>query len=158
MPIELAQTKKRRPAYSFAEKKRVVELYESGLGSKRIARVMSLDDSLIRLWLRRYRAEGLESLRPYWRVSSADNKPQCIRTVRRVSKERLFSSAFEAYATTREPVSSITRRFGLNYNNFVYHVRRFHPELVAMRDSLFQSVPGSAAPGTGNGLKAVNEG
>lgn len=156
MPIELAQTKKRRPAHSFAEKKRVVELYESSLGSKRIARVMSLDDFMVRLWLRRYRAEGLESLRPYWRVSSAD-KPQGIRTVRRVSKDRLFSSAFEVYATTREPVSSITRRFGLNCNNFVYHVRRFHPELVAMRDRLFQSVTESAAPGTGNGLKSVNE-
>ena len=130
------QTKRRRTTHSFAERKQVVELYESGYGSKRIARLMNLDDSTVRLWLRSYRASGLEALKPYWRPALPE-KPKSVRDVRRVTNERLFSSAFEVYSTTLEPVASITRRYGLDYQSFIYHVKRYHPELVEKRDRLF---------------------
>lgn len=135
MPTVQTQTERKRTSHPFAERKQVVELYESGFGSKRIARLMKLDDSTVRQWLRRYRATGLESLQPYWRPPVPE-KPKNVRDVRRVTNERLFSSAFEAYASTLEPVASITRRYGLDYNTFVYHVKRYHPELVAQRKQL----------------------
>jgi len=59
--------KKKKRTYRhhpFSEKEQVVNLYLSGLGSKRIAREMGLDSSLVRKWLRRYRASGLEGLQP----------------------------------------------------------------------------------------------
>ena len=133
------QTERKRTSHSFAERKQVVELYESGYGSKRIARLMKLDDSTVRLWLRRYRASGLESLQPYWRPALPE-KPKSVRDVRRVTNERLFSSAFEAYSTTLEPVASIARRYGLDYQSFVYHLKRYHPELVEKRGRLFLPV------------------
>ena len=143
------QTERKRTSHPFAERKQVVELYESGYGSKRIARLLKLDDSTVRLWLRRYRATGLESLQPYWRPPLPE-KPKSVRDVRRVTNERLFSSAFETYASTLEPVASITRRYGLDYNTFVYHVKRYHPELVERRNKLatvFQTEGSLAIPG-----------
>lgn len=49
--------------HPFSERKRAVNLYLSGLGSKRIARQMGLDASMVRKWLRRYLASGLEGLK-----------------------------------------------------------------------------------------------
>ena len=56
----MKRTYKRHP---FSEKEQAVYLYLSGLGSKRIARQMGLDASMVRKWLRRYRASGLEGLK-----------------------------------------------------------------------------------------------
>lgn len=123
-------------AHPFSERKRVVELYVSGLGSKRIAKVMGLDDAMVRRWLRKYRATGLESLQPYWQDVRPDKEPQGLRDIRRVTNERLFTQAFELYANTLEPVASITRRCGIDYQSFVYHLKRFHPEMVALRKNL----------------------
>lgn len=130
------QSCKRASSHSFAERKRVVELYQSGLGSKRIAQAMHLDDSTVRLWLRKYRTYGLESLRPYWR---RDKKTDGIRASRREENERTFQTAFSAYATTLEPVASITRRYGLDYQSFVYHLKRYHPELWEQRRKLVEN-------------------
>ena len=127
---------RRETPHPFPERMRVVELYVSGLGSKRIAKVMGLDDSTVRRWLRKYRATGLESLKPYWQDGRLDKEPQGLRDIRRVTNERLFTSAFELYTTTLEPVASITRRCGIDYQSFVYHLKRFHPEMVAHRKNL----------------------
>ena len=135
MPTEQTQTKRKRKSHPFSERKRVVELYDSGLGCKRIAKVMDLDDSAVRLWLRVYRDKGLEALRPYY-GRGADGRPLGVRGVRREKNERLFSLAMEVYSTTLEPVTSIARRYGLDYQQFIYHIRHFHPELTEKRKGL----------------------
>ena len=133
MPTLQPQPRKRIATHTFAERKRVVELYQTGLGSKRIARALDLDDSTVRQWLRKYRTHGLEALRPYWRETKQQNG---LRAARREENERTFQPAFTAYATTLEPVASITRRYGIDYQSFVYHIRRYHPELVERRKQL----------------------
>ena len=118
--------------YTYEDRTRVISLYQSGLGSKRIAAVTGIDDSVIRRWIRRYRAHGLESLRPYWRPAPSVG----IRDARRADNERRFKPAFADYAASLEPVSSITRRYKLDYQSFKYHVERYHPELVERRRRL----------------------
>ena len=135
MPTEQTQTKRKRKSHPFSERKRVVELYESGLGCKRIAQALDLDDSAVSLWLRVYRAKGLEALRPYY-GRGADGRPLGVRGVRRERIDRLFSPALEVYSTTLEPVASIVRRHGLDYQSFLYHLKRFHPELIEQRGRL----------------------
>ena len=106
-----------------------MELYESGLGSERISNMTGIDSSIVRRWIRRYRAHGLEALRPYWRP----DRTLGVRASRRSDNERRFKVAYGAYATSLEPISEITRRYHLDYHSFKYHVERFHPELVEMR-------------------------
>ena len=133
MPI--LETKSRR-RHTFTERKRVVELYQAGLGSKRIAQTLGIDDSMVRLWLRKYRAYGIDALRPYWR----EKPSECgLRVSRREENERTFQTAFTAYSTTLEPVASITRRYGLDYQSFVYHLKRYHPELGEQRKRLTEN-------------------
>lgn len=64
MQQEDTRTKRPYKRHPFSEKEKVVNLYLSGLGSKLIARQMGLDSSMIRKWLRTYRASGLEGLQP----------------------------------------------------------------------------------------------
>ena len=118
--------------HPFAERKRVVDLYEQGLGCKRIARETGLDDSMVRQWLRRYRTSGLDGLQLQREVKERPTRRQKQRQV----KDAQFREAFAVYASTLEPVASITRRFRLDYKTFRYHVENFHPELVEARDSL----------------------
>lgn len=120
--------------HSLSERRRVVELNRQGYKSKEIARQMGLDVSMIRAWIRKYRAYGEVALQPYWRKTS--QKPyHPVISVRR-EKDLLFASAFIDYASSLEPIASITRRFGLDYHAFKYHVERYHPELVARRKLL----------------------
>ncbi len=139
MPTEQTQSKRKRKSHPFSERKRVVEMYESGLGCKRIAQVMDLNVSTVRLWLRVYRADGLEALRPYYGVGEG-GRPLGVRGVRRDKIERLFSPALEVYSTTLEPVTSIARRYGLDYQRFIYHIRHYRPELIERRSRLFLPV------------------
>lgn len=131
------QTHSRKSAtsHSFAERKHAVELYKTGLGSKQIAKALGLDDSLVRRWIRKYRTHGLESLRPYWREGRTEKS---LRAARREENERTFQPAFTAYATTLEPVASISRRYKIDYQSFVYHLRRYHPELGEQRKKLIE--------------------
>ena len=129
-----ARPKKVYRSHPFSERKEAVLLYHKGMGSKRIATELGIDDSLIRAWLRKYRKYGLESLRPYLRQGL---EPQpLIQNVRRAKNEEAFRKAFDAYASSLESVASIARRYQLEYHSFKYHVERYHPELVARRASL----------------------
>lgn len=116
--------------HSFDERKRVVGLYEAGLGSGRISKMTGIDDSMIRMWLRKYRTDGLDALRPYRRKGEVAKQTE---RIQRNTNDPLFAKACEAYATTLEPATSITRRFRLDYLSFVYHVKRYHPDLVQRR-------------------------
>ena len=115
--------------HSFAERERVVALYESGLGCKLIARETGLDDSMVRKWLRKYRACGLEGLRLLRGTTSKES----VRKRKRADMDQLFEEAYRVYSGTLEPTASIARRFRLDYRTFNYHVNHFHPELVAER-------------------------
>lgn len=126
-------TKRRYTNHPFAERKLVVDLHEYGLGSKRIAHLMGIDDSMIRAWLRRYQKGGLESLRPY---HSAQKAPSSIRLKRRSEKDEQYKDAFMAFTTTLEPVASIARRYRLNYRTFNYHLQRHRPDLIEERARL----------------------
>lgn len=129
-----ARPKKVYRSHPFSERKEAVLMYHKGMGSKRIALELGIDDSLIRTWLRKYRKYGLESLRPYLRMGS---EPQpLLQNVRRAEKEDVFRKAFDAYASSLDSVASIARRYRLEYHSFKYHVERYHPELVARRESL----------------------
>ena len=135
MPTEQKKTKRKYVLHPFSERKRVVELHEQGLSSRQIARATGVDASMVRNWVRRYRAQGLEALRPYYRVGQ-DARP----ALRREEKDRKYSPAYEAYSTTLEPVASITRRYGLDYYGFTYHIRNYHPELEELRNNLVRLV------------------
>ena len=126
-------TRRRYTCHSFQERKRVVELHEGGLGSKRISQIMGIDDSLIRFWIRKYRALGEPALQPYWR--GPGGKSSCPRCWRK-ENEPLFNKACEVYAQTLDSMATITRRYGLDYHSFRYHITRYHPELVARRKLL----------------------
>ena len=130
--LQKQEISSRSAIHPFSVRKQVVELYESGYGSKRIATVTGLDDSLVRRWIRRYRTHGLDSLKPYWRPG----RDQGIRASRHDDYERLFKSAYPAYAYTLESVASIARRYRLDYHAFKYHVEHHHPELVVQRKQL----------------------
>lgn len=153
MPSVPVPSPKKYVTHSFTEKKRAVELFESGLSSRRIAREMNVDDSLVRRWLRRYYAAGAESLHPYRRISDPDRRTQGIQAVRRAKNERLFSPALAVYCTTLEPVASIARRYGLDYQSLMYHIRRFHPEMVERRSRLYMPW---RLPGTLRSRKMIN--
>ena len=141
MPTEQIQPKRKTRAHPFSERKRVVELYESGLGSKRIAQALDLDDSMVRRWLRLYRASGLEALRPCYNVGVEPGAGD--RMTHWEKTELEFQPAYELYTTTLESVTMITRRCGLNYQRFIHHLRRYHPELIEQRNRLIRSVAGS---------------
>lgn len=129
-PDMTGRSYKRHP---FAERKKVVEFYESGLSSKRIASKLGIDDSMVRSWIRKYRKYGLDSLQPYWRKKNES----ILRTPSlRIQDEQLFKEACTAYGNSLEPLASITRRHGLNYASFRYYLFRYQPELVARRASL----------------------
>ena len=119
-------------SHPFSERLEVIALYLKGYGSKRISKLMDIDDSLIRSWIRKYRAHGLESLRPYIR-GDREYMPEC-----RINhdNENLFGLAMVTYASSLEPVASIARRYQLDYHSFKYHVERYHPDLVAQRTAL----------------------
>lgn len=135
MPTEQKKTKRKYVLHPFSERKRVVELHEQGLSSRQIARATGVDASMVRNWVRRYRAHGLDALRPYYRVGK-EARP----ALHWEEKERMYSPAYEAFSTTLEPVASITRRYGLDYYGFTYHIRNYHPELIEQRSRLCQHV------------------
>ena len=122
-----------RTRHSFQERLKVVELYQQGNGCKKIARMLGLDDSMVRSWLRKYKAYGAEALRPYWRGPKVAS---FIQSDRRRENEDLFRQAYPAYVSSLEPVASIARRFRIDYHSFKYHVQRYHPELVQLRETL----------------------
>ena len=131
MTSSLEQEKRKRPYFHhpFEERNRVVELYKSGLGCKLIARETGLDDSMVRKWLRKYRACGLEGLRLLRGTTSKES----VRKRKRADMDHMFEEAYRVYSGTLEPTASIARRFRLDYRTFNYHVNHFHPELVAER-------------------------
>ena len=135
MTTEQKQTERKNRPHPFSERKRAVELYGQGLSSSQVARTMGIDASMIRDWVRRYRAHGLEALRPYYRIGQ-ESRP----ALRWEEKERQYSPAYEAFSTTLEPVASITRRHGLDYYGFTYHIHRYHPELEEQRSNLVRLV------------------
>lgn len=59
-----------RRAYPMEVRQRAVGLHREGLGAKRIGRTLGIDESVIKEWLRRYRAYGEDSLRPWWRAGT----------------------------------------------------------------------------------------
>lgn len=120
--------------HPFSERKWVVDLYESGLGSKRIAQETGLDDSMVRQWLRCYRSFGLDALVPM--RGDARKNASSIRNAARARKDQRYDEAFRVFATTLEPIASIARRYQLEYRNFKYHIEHHHPELVAKRTAL----------------------
>ena len=126
-------TKRRYTNHPFSERKLVVDLHEYGLGSKRIAHMMGIDDSMIRSWLRRYQKGGLESLQPYRHVKK---DPSSVRLKRRREKDEQYKDAFMAFTTTLEPVASIARRYNLDYRTFNYHLQRHRPDLMEKRERL----------------------
>ena len=132
------QVKRSYTRHPFSERKRVVELYESGLGSKRIAHETGLDDSMVRQWLRRYRNSGIDALQPA--RFSAEKSAPTVRKATRAQKDLRYDAAFRVYATTLEPTASIARRYQLDYRTFKYHIEHHHPELVAERRQLRQVV------------------
>ena len=125
----------KRVAYGFALRFRVIQMSGKGLSSNEISNKTGVDASVIRRWLRRYRAYGRVALQPYWHPEHQTDS----RSVDHAEKDKSFQEAYEAYATSREPVASITRRFGLDYHSFKYHVERYHPELVERRERVKQS-------------------
>lgn len=133
MPVAHTQEKRTYTSHPFQERMQVVELYLQGNGCKKIARMMNLDDSMVRSWIRKYKAYGPDALRPYWRGPKVD---AFLQQNRRTENERLFKDAYPVYATSLEPVASIARRFQIDYHSFKYHVQRYHPELVARRERL----------------------
>lgn len=135
MEETIVTTRKRTYTHHpFSERKRVVELYKEGHNSREISQRMQLDDSMVRSWIRKYREYGDAALQPYWRKANGQQYNPVVSFVK--DRDILFSSAFIDYAYSLEPVASITRRFGLDYHAFKYHVERYHPELVARRNML----------------------
>ena len=141
-------TKKVRPtaykSHPFEERKRVVELYQTGLGCKRIAQITGLDSSMIRLWLRKYRAGGLDALRPYTRCQQGDEAQGLSRITVVGRDDARFRRACSAYVSSLEPVASIARRFQLDYHSFKYQLERYYPDLVVLRNQLRESIYESA--------------
>lgn len=132
----MQQLKRKKGVYRthpYSERRLVVLMYEQGLGSKRIAADLGIDDSMVRAWLRKYRKYGLESLQPYKRM---EGETASYQHVRRAENELQFQEAYVAFSTSLEPVASITRRYRLDYHSFHYHVQRYHPELVEKRNRL----------------------
>ena len=138
MPTKQTQMKRKYKAHPFSERKRVVELYESGWSIRQISRTLDLGYNMIRQWLRLYRDSGLEALQPCYNLG-VEPAPG-VRATRWEANERDFSPAFVLYATTLEPTAVITRRYGLDYQSFVYHLRKYHPELMRQRSRLAQPV------------------
>lgn len=125
--------KKNYRSHPYSERMRVVALYKQGYGSKSIAKLLGIDDSMVRAWLRKYREKGIEALRPYAREGKPDFKRKPTRCEENAV---LYESALLAFASTLEPVASITRRHQLDYHAFKYYVERYRPELVAQRERL----------------------
>ena len=138
MPTKQTQMKRKYKAHPFSERTRVVELYESGCSIRQISRALDLGYNMIRQWLQLYRDSGLEALQPCYKLGVEPGPGP--RATRREANERDFSPAFVLYATTLEPASIITRRYGLDYQSFVYHLRKYHPELMRQRSRLARPV------------------
>lgn len=127
-------SKKAYRPHPYSERLKAISMYEEGMGSKRIAAALGVDDSMVRSWLRKYRTHGLDALRPYARRNPKPVEGK--QHVRRRENEDQFKDAYLVFSSTLEPVASITRRFNLDYHSFKYYVERYHPELVTQRESL----------------------
>lgn len=119
--------------HSFSERKQAIDLHTKGFSSKIIARELELDDSMVRAWIRKYRAFGVIALEPYWRSGRSKDS---VSASRLMEKEDQFKNAYSSYANSLEPIASIVRRYNLEYHSFKYHVERYHPELVEAREWL----------------------
>ena len=128
----LVQEMKKNASYSFEERIHAIRMYEQGQASKRISEALGIDPSTIRRWWRRFRLYGEESLLPYWREKHRKD----FQAMNRAEVENRFAKAYETYATSPEPITSIARRFSLDYHSFKYHVERYHPEYVERRRKL----------------------
>lgn len=133
MPSDTIQKKKTYTPHPFEERMRAIELYRQGNTSKRIAALMGLDDSMIRAWIRKWKTYGADALQPYRR---GVNLRPCLQRDRRSENEDQFKQAYGAFATSLESVASIARRYDLDYHSFMYHIRRYHPELSEQRKRL----------------------
>lgn len=119
-------------SYSYEERVHAIRMYEQGQASKRISEALGIDPSTIRRWRRRFRLYGEESLLPYWREKHRKD----FQAMNRAEVENRFAKAYEVYATSPEPITSIARRFCLDYHSIKYHVERYHPEYVESRRKL----------------------
>ena len=131
----MEESKRLYKRHTYAERLHAVELYHQGLSSTKVAAQLGLDPSMVRAWIRKYRAYGTESLCPYWRAgkSSGPQAQESSFSPLWDNREKLFGRAYQSYATTQHSVASIARHYGLDYHSFKYHVERYHPELVAAR-------------------------
>ena len=133
MPASRRQRQKTYSQHPFEERMRAIELFQQGNNSKQIAGLMGLDDSMVRAWIRKWKANGTEALQPYRR---GNNIRPCLQRERRSENENQYKQAYRVFATSLEPVASIARRYRFDYHSFLYHVQRYHPELVELRESL----------------------
>jgi len=79
------RTKEKRTyrQHSLEEKRLVLELHEFGMGSKAIGRLLEIDSSMIRAWLRSYRQFGIAGLeKKSYVAATPELKAEVLRAVR----------------------------------------------------------------------------
>lgn len=117
----LSQTKqyKRPTAAKYADA--IARLKKSGLPTAVVAAEFGLHPDCFRQYLREHEPE----LHARQGMMTAGNG----RIVSRRTMEK-YAEALQQYETTDEPLISIARRLGLNYNSLGGFVRRNYPELI----------------------------
>ena len=74
--------KRKNQKHIYSEKMKVVDLYTQGYGSTSISKELSINESVVEIWLRLYRSKGLSGFEKHPRRSySIDLKESVVRDV-----------------------------------------------------------------------------
>lgn len=125
--ISSCKNRGRYRSYSFDDRLKAVSMSEQGMSSLAISRVMGIDSSLIRGWIRRYKKEGLDGLKhkpyrnvpaesPFTPVSTLDDSSQ--ETVTSNGNIKGFVHFVDNPALVRSMVNTLSA-YGVHPDNIV---------------------------------------
>ena len=105
-------------------------LHEQGHGAKRIGRVLNIDRTVIREWLKRYRQFGEQALQPHWRSKGRIKKEEPLEPKGPLHLYEKYREALDLYVRSEHSRAEVCRRCGVDYASFSHYVRRYYPQHV----------------------------
>ena len=144
----------KRCTYPIEVRRQAVTLKSEGMGAKRIGKILGIDSSIVKGWLRRYREFGEESLQPYWHKSrllhgqedAEDTRSRKRRRppneyqkeLKRATKKK-YGKAVRLYSKTDMTVREICEQTGVSVSGFKRHIDSYHRELMLRRNDIHVS-------------------
>ena len=124
-----ASEKKHYKSYSFEDRLKVIRLSESGMSSLEIGNFLDIDSSLVRGWIRRYKKDGFDGLKPRSHknpsltIDTQDHVADCIEDLKEDSDphssgKKGFIHYVDNPVLVRSMVNTLSA-YGVHSNNIV---------------------------------------